>query len=135
MKNIISTLFLSKPGLDRRREEKKKFLTDFCSYLTRAIKFSKKFKKLKNLIPTIFLSKPGLDRPWKRKKKFRSEFCSYLTEHEYSKKKKKGKISKNSKTLFRQYFYPKQVDIGQERVKKIFFPNTVPNPTWDRKSQ
>ena len=57
------TLFLSKTGWERARMRKKKFISEFRSYSTRARKFrrkkAKKFKKLKKPFPALFLAKTG----------------------------------------------------------------------------
>jgi len=42
LKNIISALFLCKPGCDRLRKREKNFSPNFRSYPTRARKFQKK---------------------------------------------------------------------------------------------
>ena len=81
-------------------------------------KNSKKIQCIKRIILAIFLLKTGWHRPRKRKKKFVPN--SVLPDP--------GKeIPKKIKTSFRNYFYPKRAEIGREREKKIFIPNSVPS--------
>ena len=76
-------------GWDRQRKREKNYAPEIRSFLTRARKFPKKYKKkLKNQFPALFLAKMGWDRPRKREKNFRPEFRSYSTRARKFRKKK-----------------------------------------------
>ena len=49
--------------------------------------------------------------------------------------KKIQKNSKNYKRSFRHYFYSNRDDIGRERVKKNFVPNSVPTRPGQKNSK
>ena len=64
LKNIILSIFLSKPGdeICREREKKKNLLPNSVPtqpWLENSKRIAKKFKKLKNIISALFPTKPG----------------------------------------------------------------------------
>ena len=66
----------------------------------------------------------GWDRLSQREKNLSPEFCTYPTRaRKFQKKLQKN--SKNEKSSFRHYFYPRGVEGGREREKKVIVPNSV----------
>ena len=106
MKNHCSGLISIQTGIRYAKKEKKKnFSLEYCSYPTRDRKFKtnrKKFKKLKNINLALFLPKLGWDRPRKRKKILVPNSIPTRPGLENSKKywKKLNKLKNNIPTLF-----------------------------------
>ena len=103
LKNIISALFLSKPGRDRPKRREKNFILEFRSYPNRARKFQKKQQKSSKSENTSFRHYfyPNRDEIGRERQKKNLVPNSVPTRpRQGNSKKKKKKIQKIQKHHF-----------------------------------
>ena len=121
-KPLSSIIFSQNRMRQAEKERKKNFVPN--SVHTRpgqenSEENSKKIQKIKKSLSGIIFSQNGRRQADKERKIILVPNSVHAWSEEENSEKKQHKNSKNSKTTFQHYFYPKRDEIGREKEKKI----------------